>query len=98
MPSFDARKQLDPIQAGLGRLFVSGISMIVALASPCRSGPSPFSRTSPIDSPRNRLLLDGQHSIAIQLRGEPRVLQSFRYFVGNIPGAGQFVRCAGVVE
>ena len=42
--------------------------------------------------------LDGQHSIAIQFRGEPRVLQSFRYFVGNIPAAGQFVRCAGVVE
>jgi len=35
-----------------------------------------------------RLLLDGQHSIAIPLRGEPRVLQSFRYFVGNIPAAG----------
>src|SRR6266516_1181027 len=45
-----------------------------------------------------RLLPDGQHSIAIQLRGESRVLQSFRYFVGNIPAAGQFVRCAGVVE
>src|SRR5205809_7672502 len=45
-----------------------------------------------------RLRLDGQHSIAIQLRGEPRVLKSFRYFVGNVPAAGQFVRCAGVVE
>ena len=47
---------------------------------------------------QERLLLDGQHSIAIPLRGEPRVLQSFRYFVGNIPAAGQFVRGAGVVE
>jgi len=37
---------------------------------------------------QGRLLLDGQHSIAIQLRGESRVLQSFRYFVGNIPAAG----------
>jgi len=47
---------------------------------------------------QERSLLDGQHPIAIQLRGEPRVLQSFRYFVGNVPAAGQFVRCAGVVE
>ncbi len=45
-----------------------------------------------------RLFLDGQHSIAIPLRGEARVLQSFRYFVGNVPAAGQFVRGAGVVE
>src|SRR5438094_509148 len=28
---------------------------------------------------QERLLPDGQHSIAIQLRGEARVLQSFRY-------------------
>ena len=35
-----------------------------------------------------RLLLDGQHSIAIPLCGEARVLQSFRYFVGNVPAAG----------
>ena len=35
-----------------------------------------------------RSLLDGQHAIAIPLRGEARVLQSFRYFVGNIPAGG----------
>jgi hypothetical protein len=62
--------------------------VIVASGIAMQFGAKPFSQTSPIDSPRNRLLLDGQHSIAIQLRGEARVLQSFRYFVGNIPAAG----------
>ncbi len=48
---------------------------------------APFLGRLPSTRP-GRSLLDGQHSIAIPLRGEPRVLQSFRYFVGNIPAAG----------
>src|SRR5712664_2741387 len=39
-----------------------------------------------------------QHPIAIQLRDNPGVPQTFRHFVGHIASAGEFVRRAGVMK
>src|ERR1700716_3993609 len=43
-------------------------------------------------------LLEGQQSIAVYLRGKPRLPQAFRDFVGNVASAGELVRRAGVVK
>jgi len=62
--------------------------MIVASRIAMQFGAKPLFSDVSHRPAQERLFLDGQHSIAIPLRGEPRVLQSFRYFVGNVPAAG----------
>ncbi len=91
--------ELVSIQAGRGRLFCFWEpQVIVASGIAMQFEAKPLFSDVSHRLTQARLILDGQHPITIQLRGEPRVLQSFRCFVGNVPAAGQFVRGAGVVE
>jgi len=60
--------------------FVVAFATMTILARP--KAWSTLSRASPIDS-LGRSFLDGQHPIAIQLRGEPRVQQSFATSLGT---------------